>query len=206
VSVSLFAAAPSDEVVVDHTSSKGPVVRTMRGTLLATSIARLKETGHYERYLAELPSASSDAILYALPMSWVPIELMLTHCHACDRLELSHEILMQLGSQTASTIMQTFFQKLLHASGLSPWVAMESIGRLWDRIHEGGAVTLIRKGPKDVYIEQRGNPLASSRYFTTGAQGFYNSLAELFSNKAYVRAVKPRQADANSFAFVVSWV
>lgn len=165
MAVSLFAAAPSDEIVVDHTSSKGAVVRSVRGTLLAMSITRLKETGHYERYLAELPTASSDAILYAVPMSWVPVELMLLHCHACDRLNLPHEILMQLGAQTASTARV-------------PRTSTSSSEAI------------------------RSRPHATSR----PAPRAYRSLAELFSSKAYVRAVRPRLANPNTFAFVVSWV
>jgi hypothetical protein len=194
------------ERLVDHVSAKGPVITAFRGTLLAVAIERLKQCGHYERYEAMLPPAQREAILCSLAMSWIPIELISAHSDTCEQLNLSDAELIELGGQAANSIVRSLFSSLLRASGTSPWVAIKAADRMWDRLHEGGGIMVVRTGPKDVYVEQHGHPLAGSRYYRTTARGFYKSLAELFSSKVYVKAAPPRHPGKLAFALEVSWV
>lgn len=194
------------ERLIDHVSAKGPVIQAFRGSLLAAAIERLKECGHYERYEALLPPREREAILCSLAMSWIPTELISVHSETCERLNLSDAELIELGGQAATSLVRSLFSSLLRASGTSPWGAIKSIDKMWDRLHEGGGILVVQTGPKDVYVEQHGHPLASSRYYRTTARGFYKSLAELFSSKAYVKSADPRHSSKLAFAMEVSWV
>jgi hypothetical protein len=95
---------------------------------------------------------------------------------------------------------------MLRMTGISPLVAIGSLGRVWDRVYTGGSCTVLRTGPKDLFLEQNGNPLASSRYLRIASQGFFKSLTELFSAKAYIKAARPRQPGPLAFALRGSWV
>lgn len=198
--------APTREVIVEHHSPAGPLITSVRGSLLVTAIERLKECGHFERYLTKLPARYHEQMLYALAVSWVPVELMMEHCKACDDLCLSDAELVQLGSETARTMSRAMLGTMLRTAGISPLLALASLGRVWDRIYIGGSCTVLRTGPKDVFLEQNGNLLAGSRYLRIASQGFFKSLAELFSTKAYVKAARPRQPSPLAFALEGSWV
>lgn len=194
------------ERLVDHVSPKGPIIQAFRGSLLAAAIERLKQCGHFERYEALLPPAQREAILCSLAMSWIPTDLISAHSETCERLNLSDAELIELGGEAANSIVRSLFSSLMRVSGTSPWVAIKSIDKMWDRLHEGGGILVVQTGPKDVYVEQHGHPLAASRYYRTTARGFYKSLAELFSSKAYVKPAAPRHGSKLAFAMVVSWV
>ncbi|MDB4987943.1 MAG: hypothetical protein JWN04_3121 [Myxococcaceae bacterium] len=197
---------PSSEILVDHHSAAGPVITTVRGSLLVSAIERLKAYGHHERYLEKLPKALHDEMQFSLAMSRLPVELLVEHCRACDTLELSDAELLQLGSQTASSMAQAMLGALLRTAGTTPLTVLGQTARIYERLFEGGSCMVYRTGPKDVCIEQSGNPLAPSRYFRTTAQGFYKSLAEMFSKTAYVKAARARHSPALAFAIELSWV
>ena len=196
----------SEVVAVDHRSAKGPVVSAVRGSLLASAVERLKVFGHYERYVALLSPALREKVVFSLAMSWLPVDLLVQHCQVCDELMLTDVELQELGGQTASSMTRVMLGSMARNVGMTPWLALGSAGRVYDRIYEGGAVSVTRLGPKDLRLEQVGNPLAQSRYFRLTARGFYKSLCEMFCKKAYVKPARGTDSGRDSYAFAISWV
>lgn len=199
-------SSSTEVAVVDHHSAKGPLVNAVRGSLLVSAVERLKACGYYERYVAVLSPVLREKLLFSLAMSWLPTDLVLQHCLACDELMLTDAELLALGGQTANSISRVLLGSLARTAGMTPWLALGSAGRVYDRIYEGGGISVTRLGPKDLRVEQTGNPLAASRYFRVTAQGFYGSLCELFCKKAYVKPIRASDAARDSYAFAISWV
>jgi hypothetical protein len=199
-------ARPAGEVLVDYLSPLGPRLTALRGVMLMSYVERLKERGHLDRYSAALSEADRVRLTYITAMSWVPVDLALAHFAACDALNFGERELVEQGGESARTMGPAMLGTLLRAVGTSPLSALSALGRVWDRIHQGGACVAIHIGPKDLFIEQQGNPLSSSRFYRLSGQGFYKSLAELFCTRAYVKAARPTQQDGRAFAVTISWV
>ena len=194
------------QVVVDHRSAKGPTVRAIRGALLVSYIDRLKAEGHFDRYIAALAAADREQLTFTSAMGWVPEGLVTAHFDACDGLELPEREIIEQGYHAGRASSPLMLGTLVRMAGLTPLSALHALGRVWDRIYDGGSCIAIRTGPKDVFIEQRGNPAARSRFYRLAGQGFYRALAEVFCKRAYVRGERPRATGSNAFAVTVSWV
>lgn len=194
------------ELVVDHRSPSGAVVRAIRGALLVAYVDRLKARSHYDSYLAALPAAHREQLSFIAAMSWVPAELVNAHFEACDRLELSEAEAIEQGYLAGKASSPMMLGTLVRMTGLTPLTALHALGRVWDRIFDGGTCVAYRTGLKDVFIEQRGNPAARSRFYVLAGRGFYRALAELFCTRAYVRGETPRTPGPNTFAVTISWV
>lgn len=200
------ALRPAGDVVVHYQSPVGPGLTAIRGVMLMSYVERLKDRGHLERYSAALSETDRTRLTYITAMSWVPVDLAAAHFAACDALGLGELELIEQGGESARSMGPAMLGTLLRAVGTSPLTALSALGRVWDRIHQGGVCVAIHTGPKDLYIEQQGNPLSGSRFYRLSGQGFYKSLAELFCARAYVKATRPMQRDGRAFAVTISWV
>jgi hypothetical protein len=194
------------ELVVDHRSANGAVVRSFRGALLMAYIERLKAQEHYPRYLAALSTVHREELTCITALSWVPAELVLAHFEACDGLDLPEREVVEQGYLAGKSASPVMLGTLVRLTGLTPLTALHALGRVWDRIYEGGTCIALRTGPKDVFIEQRGNPAARSRFYRLAGRGFYRALAEVFCTRAYVRDERSRTPGPHAFAVTVSWV
>lgn len=198
----------TSERICDHVSDAGPTVTHVRGTLIASSLQTLRELGHFARYEALLAREYHDSILFSLAMSWVPVEVATAHYQACDALALDRSQLASMGTIVSKRYADSFFGTILRTSrqaGLEgPWLALRSLGRIWDRIYQGGAILVDRTGPKDAYLEKRGLPLAQIPYFRSAFAAWMVAIGELLVRKMHVRFIPAR--DQRSFALAASWV
>jgi len=206
----LKATTPVGRVLLDHVHAEGPQVSHIRGTLIASSLANLRELDLFDAYSTLLPEAVRDQLLFAIASSWVPIEAALVHYQTCDQLQLSEEIMHRLGARTAERMSETFLSTILRATrnmGVeSLWLALEQHGRYWDRMYRGGRVCVLRAGPKDVVLENYGLPLVQSPFWCSAYLGYMRALGSLFAKVSHVRAVRPREANPNAIAVAGSWV
>lgn len=198
------------KVLVDHTSSHGRVVTHIRGIMLVKSVENLRKAGHFERYAAHASPALRQTIEFTLAASWVPIDVCEAHYAACDQLGLSESEIERLGEMLGEEIgasMMGLLLKSTRSAGVeSTWASLKQCGRFWDRAYQGGGVTLLQAGPKDSVMEYHGISLAKSRHWRMGARAFWLGISRLAARKAYVKLVRPREADAHRIAFAGSWV
>jgi len=203
-------ASESDEVVCDHQSAGGPRVTQVRGTLLVSSLQTLRDAGHYERYLEQLAEPYREQVLYAIALSWVPVEVAIAHYAACDALSLPDHELDNIGQLVAARLAETFLSSILQASrgaGIdAPWVALRSQARVWDRIYVGGGVKVWRAGPKDAVAEFYGLPLAQFHYFRVAYCSYYRGLANMFVRSAHVKPIRAQKPRPDTLAIMGSWV
>jgi hypothetical protein len=204
------ASLAEPTVVVEHVSSSGPNVTHVRGTLIVGSWENLREIGLHERYEAMLPASHRDALLYAIASSWIPIDVALVHYHTCDLLELDHAQITRIGELTARRIIDTFLGRALRiareAGASAYWQLLRNNERIYDRMYQGGGVTVLQTGPKDVWLENTGQPLAGCRYWRNSYLAYMEALGNAFAKVAFVKLVRPRSQSTHAIAVAGSWV
>lgn len=198
-------------VLIDHASADGPVVVRVRGTLLVASLNVVKQAGLYDRYTRELPKEHEQTVLFSLASSWLPVDAVLAHYEACDRLGLSDELIAQNAAQVGERLGETFMANVLRSARLAgmsdvSWTVLKQVGRVWDRVYAGGGCKVICTGPKDATLEFTGLPLAQCRYYRVAHLANVRALVGLFTRTGFVRAVRPRQPDPMTVAVGLSWV
>jgi hypothetical protein len=198
------------EIVVDHVSPHGPNVTHMRGIVLTKSMENLVRAGLKDRYLRELDPELHEPMRFVIASSWVPIDLARAHYDACDRMRLGDRTTEELGELMAASMGGTLFASLLRATrsaGMeSLWTVLKQNDRLWDRMYQGGGVTVIKHGPKDLTLENHGISLAESRHFRAAYRAYWVALGRLFAKAAYVKMVAPREPHPHRIALSGSWV
>ena len=198
----------SSRTVVDHESAAGPTLLEVRGSLIVSSLQTLRELALFPRYIAHLPAAQHERVLYALASSWLPCEVALAHYGACDAMELSEKELQAMGEHVAQRILGTFLATVLKGTrvigaNMRPLAAFQHYPRLWDRLLRGGGCTVCQTGPKDATIESRGVPMFGYRYFRFAYMHLIRGAGLLFGDTIYTRALRTSQT---SMKIGVSWV
>lgn len=184
-----------------------PVSR-VRSTLLSSSIAEVRKLGKYERYAKLLPPQHVESIEALVPGVWLPLDLAMVHYRACDGLSLTQEEMLAMGASVGARVQSSVIStltRLATGAGATPWIAYAQSDRLWQRMFEGGGVTIRKLGPKEAEIEMSQLPLARFEYFRTSFCGVQRVGAQLFAQKVYVRELVARGTES-SFVVLVSWV
>ncbi len=181
----------AEEVLVRFQS---PVhaVRSVRSTLIQASLGSLRERNLIDRYTELLPPQHHELVLRTLAATWLPVEVGMAHYQACEDLGLTEHEQVDIGGDVGRRIQRSALSTLARAgkiAGVTPWLALESIDRMWARLMEGGSVQVIKVAPKDARIEIEGVPLAQFMYFRNAFRGLVLAAAELFSMRAYVRTM-----------------
>jgi hypothetical protein len=193
------------ELLVEHVSPRGPVATAVRGTLVVSAIEGLRAQGALESLIAELPPTLRDELLATSALRWVPMQQLVELCLAVDRLRLTDRQLADIGGAAASSIAATVLSTILRTAGASPWTIVGNLDRLWDRFYEGGGITVMRMGPKDVFIELTGMPHGVTRYCRATTQAFFQALTGKLARGVQATATRPRTPAPMNFAFVLSW-
>lgn len=123
-----------------------------------------------------------------------------------DALELSDLTRVALAKQ-ASTMVEDYLTativRMSRGVGLNPWLFHPHSQRLWDRMCQGGDISVARLGPKEALISLYGMPLVSSRYFRMALCASWAQALERVCKKAYVRDIVHGESTAS---FRQSWV
>lgn len=207
---SILPVAARGEIVVDHISADGPTATHMRGIMLVSSLQNLREAGFYDRYMENLPPMHREPIAYTIAASWVPIDLMLAHYQACDRMQLDQSQIRVLGKLMADKAADSFLSvalRTLRDAGVETiWRLLAQQDRIWDRMYRGGGVTVLRTGPKDVLFENHGLPLVQSRYFRKAHVEYMRAVSSMFTKVVFTKEVRPREPHPHRIAIAGSWV
>jgi hypothetical protein len=163
--------------------------RHARSTLIMASIQSVRKRGQFEEYERHLSEEHKATLLNAIAATWLPLDAALAHYAACDALGLSPEQQVQAGRSTfdgaRGTILGTAV-RMARGAGVTPWQALPLTQRFWDRGCDGGAVGVVRTGPKDAEVKLVQCSLLGSSYFRNGLRGLFAALVELFCTRAYV--------------------
>lgn len=197
--------------MLEYASPEGPTVTHARGMLLVNSINTLKELGVYEQYLETAPPALRAMLTGLIASSWVEVELMQAHYTLAETLIPYTEAQIEThGGAVAARIAETWFGAAIRAartSGFDPMAfLLQQNDRTFQRMYRGGSCLILEYGPKDMVIEDHGNPLLGARHFRIGYNGYMKALANLFCRKAFVKPVRPLRPGPFSYATRFNWV
>jgi hypothetical protein len=177
-------------------------VRRMRSTVLIASVASVRRHGRFDEYERALAPEHKEAVLRAVAATWVPMDVAAAHYAACDALGLSPEQQVLAGRGTfdgaRNTLMGTAVG-LARGAGVTPWLVLPMLHRMWDRGCDGGGVLVARAGPKDAHVDVVQCALLASPYMRHGLRGLFASLLELFCTRAYVTERRPPRAASAQF-------
>lgn len=182
----------------------------LRGTILSTSLALVREEGLEARYWSTLDPELHTRIREISSISWVPVDLAVAHYHVLDTLFPLPSKQVENGrkssERTQNIYLRTLF-KLMQTSGqLDPAVALRKLptifGRMWNG---GGAPTAFTTGPKDARVELLGYPICEAVYVRNAWQGMFEDGLSLTARRVYVR-LDERFHPPDGVAYNISWV
>lgn len=158
--------ASKPEEIYAHVPDAAPV-SAVKGALLHTSIAQLKANEHYLRYLSLVDPTVPERIMTTLAISWIPIGLATAHYQACDNLMLSAEAINSLGVRVGDRMQQTSLAASARSTQKNEevWEHVGALHRMWARHYQGGSVRVVKLGPHDMQLEQRGFVINQFRYY-----------------------------------------
>ncbi len=194
-------------VALPHPRSEIADATHFRSTWLTASRATLTERGYGARYDANLDPTLRDAVLGAVPGTWLPMDVAFAHYQACDRLELGTDELLEIGraaTRRANPTTLSIASRVAQGVGVTPWTMLEQLDRLFARTSQGGAIGVARLGPKEARIEVHGFPLCALRYNRVTMRGILNAFVELFCTKSYAKEVSSITS-ARRIAYRLSW-
>jgi hypothetical protein len=161
------------QILIAHTQSVKPAT-TIRSTVLQSSVASLRQRGHFDRWLTLVDERHRATIVESLAPSWMPIEVALAHYAACEALELPLSEQMAMGEAVGDRIQGSFLTTLMksaRAAGYNPMILLSQFDRLYGRLFQGGSVQLTQTGPKDADVEVRGMQATCFPYFRIAFAG-----------------------------------
>jgi len=197
-------------ILLDHSSSNGPVMRNVRGALIASSLQTLREAGLFDRYVSHLPAQYHEPVLYGLASSWMPLEIAEAHYKACDDMQLDDSQLIAMGEAVSKRIMGTFLGTLLRTgrtfgAAPTPWLVLCQYHRICERILDGGKFMVIEVGPKDAIVQTRGLPLFRFRYFRTATLGMFRGGVNVFAKSCFAKEL-PERSSRENLTVSLRWV
>jgi hypothetical protein len=200
-----------DRVLVPFAHARERIGRAtqVKSTLLSASLDAIRKRGRFDEYEAQLTPEHREAIVFGVSGVWLPMEIALAHYAAVDSLGFTEAEILENGYSVGTRLNHTFVGtvvKLAGQAGVTPWLPLAQVGKLFERVFRGGAgVQVERLAPKDARIEVVGLPIASSPYFRGALRGQVQVGCELFCRRCYARAVEPRH-EADAVTLRVSWV
>jgi hypothetical protein len=155
------------EIVIPHGPASGPVT-AVRNIVIQSSLAQLRDAGQYERYVALVPSEVLEELLSRLGPGWIPVELALAHYQACESLSMTDKELAAVGMAVGNRLQDAILvssSKKVRDEDFDLWSSVRQLHRMWPRLYQGGSVQVVKLGPKEQLLEQRGFPMNRFRYF-----------------------------------------
>jgi hypothetical protein len=161
------------------------------------------------RYTELLEPAAAKVLAEAVVGLWIPLDVALAHYRACDALGLSPEAQASLGRGTNDRIKGVFygtFLKLVTESGVTPWTVMPHWQRFWNRVFDGGTVSIVKTGPKDARLEVGRCSLLESPYFRNALRGLVAGLTGLFCTRPYATEMRDGRSKPDRLVIRIQWV
>lgn len=203
-----LVALPGAETILPLPERSITTVTSVRSTLLSSSLQAVRERSLVDAYTQALPTRYHDQVLRTLSPVWLPIDAAMAHYRAMESLRLSEDQVVAIGRSVGDRLHGTFLGTLVRGArhaGVTPWSVAGKVERVWSRVFEGGAIGVVKLGPKEALVSVRGLRLLSVDYFRAGFQGVLCAGVETIARKCYVRetghALGPDEID-----LVASWV
>ena len=180
----------------------------LRSTVIVNSMRIVRERTLDAEYWAALGPASEEYFRALVAQGWVPVERALEHYAVLDALipnPLDH---FAIGRQAAERLQALYVRTvstLLRASGaLTVERVFSKLRSAFDRMMQGGTVTVHQTGLKDAEILLADMPLLDLPYFRNNLVPWLTAISSLAATTARTRVL--RVPGPASVLYRVSWV
>jgi hypothetical protein len=199
------------QTVLDFTSPLGARVTAVRGSLITSIFGLLKETNRYDEVVELLHKEGRAQVIETLASSWISTEDLMAFFAVCEIILPTDSEVNQLGELLGERITHSLFAAFVRSlrivgSDGSLWLSLRQADRLWHRLYQGGGVTIVQTGPKDIHHEVHGVPFAHSRYFRAAHVAFMRGMTMTMVKSCVIRPARARVAAPDRFAVAISWV
>lgn len=184
-----------------------PPVSAVRGFVFLSGQKWLAEHGLQERHQALMSPKLRALSVSATATDWIPLEDALGIYAACDALNLTVDQQIELGrhvSRANNGIVIRTMANLAGKMGISPWVALRSVDRLWLRNNRGGGVAVYKVSERSARLEFWNVPLARSPFFVTSMRGAIAVGMEDFCERILIVDL-PELLTPDGFALRLVW-
>lgn len=169
------------------------IVTHVRGSLLLSSVQSLRAAGLFDRYAANL-SAAAETAIFSFPAShWHSLLVANDHYAACEALNLTMAEQIDLGYQVSTRVQGTFVALLLRTArqlGVTPWIVLDNIEKIWDRVLKGGGGARVRRVSDNVaQCMLAGIPIVDIPYLRNAWRGAFVAALEPFCKRVLVTEI-----------------
>lgn len=189
------------------TRAATPLVSAVRGFVFLSGQKWMAERGLLERHQALLAPALRARNAAVNATDWIPFDDALALYAACDALALTMDEQIELGrtvSRANNGVVIRTLANLAGRIGVSPWVALRSVDRIWQRNNRGGGIAVYKLGERAARLEFWKVPLARSPFFVTSMRGAVAVGIEAFADRILVVDL-PALLTPDSFALRLVW-
>jgi len=158
------------EIIEPRDLKAGPVT-AVRMVLLQSSLSQLRLHGYFEQYQGLVDQDVLALLSSEDAPGWVPVEVARAHYDACDKLLLSPEQIMAIGTDVGEVLGDAVVvspARKARDPDFDLWASLGQIHRLWARVYRGGSVQVVKLGPREQLLESFGFTLDRSPYFRYG--------------------------------------
>jgi hypothetical protein len=159
--------AETREIIIPHDPAAGPLT-AVRNVLVQASLSQLKVLGHYERYTKLIEPHLLEQLLSSLAPGWIPLDLVLAHYEACEKLALGRDDFDAMGEAVGDRVQDTMLispAKKERDVDFDLWQGIHALQRVWPRVFKGGSVQIVKVGPKAMLVEELGFVLNRYQYY-----------------------------------------
>jgi hypothetical protein len=184
-----------------------PAATEFRSTWLSASLRSLRERELFDSYLASIPDRHRDAVQGTVVGVWLPVEVAVAHYRACDALGLPQNEIFAIGCEVTRRVHGTLLStavRLVTEAGVTPWTIFAQLNRIWARIWVGGAICVLKVGPKEARLEIVGWPCSASPYTRVAMRGVLTAMSDMFCSKTYVSEL-PRLCTSTTLGYRIAW-
>jgi hypothetical protein len=179
----------------------------VKGTWLASAVLGLREHGSFDAYQAVLDPRYREVLSNIATSEWHPVEVMLAHYDACERLEMAPDVTLAIARNVTSRAqggVLSLTARLAASTVVTPWVAMGQLNRLWSRMARGGGIAVFKLGPKEARIEIVQFPGSRFRYCQISMRGILQGSLAPFCRRVFVTEL-PAFTSPTQMATRVAW-
>lgn len=189
------------------TRTATPPVDAVRGFVFSSGRKWFMEQGLMDRYVELLPPGVRERAFTITALEWIPLDEAMACYDACDAMELpasdQREVGRVVSSANNGALIETL-ARLAGGLGVSPWVALKDLNKVWLRSNRGGAVAVFKATERSARIEIWKVPMASSGFFCTSMCGAIESGIRLFRKSASVSEVRDERT-SDSLTLTATW-
>jgi hypothetical protein len=189
------------------TRAATPAVDAVRGFVFSSGRKWFQEQGLMDRYVELLPPGVQERAFTITALEWIPLEEAMACYRACDAMELSASDQREVGRVVSSAnngaLIETI-ARLAGGLGVTPWVALKDLNKVWVRSNRGGAVAVYKASERSARIELWRVPLVASSFFCTSMCGAVEGGIRLFRKGASVSEVREERT-ADGLTLSATW-